>query len=600
VSDVAQTHTIPHLGLIRRLARISRAFFVYGNRREPWLLATLLLLLCLAVGASQVLISYVGRNIISSLAQRDAIRFFNELWLYVGAFAVAIPIGVFYRYTAERLSLLWREWMTRVLVRRYLFHHAYYHLRGSKRLDNPDQRIAEDVKSFTTGVLGYLLTVMNSAITLICFIGILWSISWKLPVGMIIYTSLGTLLSILIGRRLVGLHFNQYQKEADFRYSLIRVRDNAESIAFFRGEKREHRHLLLNFKEVVANTLMIIGWNRNLGFFTTSYNYIALIVPLIIVGPMYMRGNVEFGVVTQSEGAFAQVLVALSVVIAQFEGLSSFAASIKRVGELWDELDDHDKEDARIDKSSPVPFDEEALALKLTDLTVQTPDGEKQLTRRLSLALQAGKSLLIMGASGTGKSSLLRTIAGLWECGEGSVERPQMNHLMFLPQRPYMVQGNLREQVVYPQNEDETDDALIREVLEKVNFLEAIDRVNGDLNKVADWTNILSLGEQQRVSFARIFLQRPVLAFLDESTSSLDEQNERLLYQNLKATGISFVSVGHSTALKEFHDYLLVLNTDGTVDLTELKKRAGMHRYLAPLKFLIPTIPFLTKRRHRS
>ena len=588
------------MGLIRRLIGISKAFFISGNRRESWALVTVILVLCLSVGASQVLISYVGRNFINSLAQRDSVRFYKDLWVYLVAFAVAIPIGVFYRYSAERLSLLWREWMTQVLVRRYLFHHAYYHLRGSNRLDNPDQRIAEDVKSFTTGVLGYLLTLLNSVITLICFIGILWSISWKLPVGLIIYTGLGTLFSILIGRRLVGLHFKQYQKEADFRYALIRVRDNAESIAFFRGEKREHRHLLLSFKEVVANTLRIIGWNRNLGFFTSSYNYIALVVPLIIVGPMYMRGSVEFGVVTQSEGAFAQVLVALSVVIAQFEGLSAFAASIKRVGELWDELDDHDSGDALTEKSSPVPFDEKALALKLTDLTVQTPDGQKQLTRQLSLALRAGKSLLIMGASGTGKSSLLRTIAGLWQCGGGRVERPQLNHLMFLPQRPYMVQGNLREQVVYPQNEEGTDDTLISDALEKVNFREAIDRVDGDLNRVVDWTNVLSLGEQQRVSFARVFLHKPVLAFLDESTSSLDEQNERLLYQNLRASGISFVSVGHSPALKEFHDYLLVLNVDGTVELSEIKRRWVGRRHLVSLGFLIPNIPFFTNRRHRS
>lgn len=571
---MSRKHKTPHLGLMRRLIRISGAFFLSGSQRQAWLLGTVILLLCLLVGASQVLISYVGRNFINSLAQRDAIRFYKDLWISVAAFAVAIPIGVSYRYAAERFALLWREWMTNVLVRRYFFHHAYYHLRSSNRLDNPDQRIAEDVKSFTTGVLGYLLTVLNSVITVICFIGILWSVSWKLPLGLIIYTSLGTLLSILIGKRLVGLHFKQYQKEADFRYALIRVRENAESIAFFRGEKREHRHLLLSFKEVVSNTLGIIGWNRNLGFFTSSYNYIALIIPLIIVGPMYMRGAVEFGVVTQSEGAFAQVLVALSVIISQFEGLSAFAASIKRVGQLWDELDDQDSEDALLERTSPLPFDENALILKLTDLTVQTPDGDKQLTRRLNLALRPGNSLLIMGASGTGKSSLLRTIAGLWQSGGGSVERPQLNHLMFLPQRPYMVQGNLREQIVYPQNDEGIDDDLIREALKKVNFSELVDRVGGDFNRIMDWTNVLSLGEQQRVSFARIFLHKPALAFLDESTSSLDEVNERLLYQNLQELGISFVSVGHNSTLKEFHDYLLVLNNDGTAELSELPKGA--------------------------
>jgi putative ATP-binding cassette transporter len=331
--------------------------------------------------------------------------------------------------------------------------------------------------------------------------------------------------------------------------------------------------LLKSFAEVLTNTMSIIGWNRNLGFFTTSYNYIAMILPLLIVGPMYMRGNVEFGVVTQSESAFAQVLMALSVVISQFEGLSAFAASIKRLGGLWDELDDYDAEDALLEKESGVPALDHELTLKVKNLTVQTPGGEKTLTRHLNFTLPPGKSLLIMGASGTGKSSLLRTIAGLWQSGGGSVERPKLNHLMFLPQRPYMVEGSLRAQLVYPQSEEKADEDLIREVLKKLNFSDVLDRVDSDFSRIVDWTNVLSLGEQQRVSFARIFLYRPVLAFLDESTSSLDEDNERLLYRSLRELGISFVSVGHSSVLKEFHDFLLVLNKDGTVEMSALEKQ---------------------------
>lgn len=344
----------------------------------------------------------------------------------------------------------------------------------------------------------------------------------------------------------------------------------------FSGAKNVNRQLLQKFAEVVTNTLRIIGWNRTLGFFTNSYNYMALILPTLIVGPMYMRGAVEFGVVTQSESAFAQVLMALSVVIAQFEGLSAFAASIKRLGELWDELDDLDSEDALMEKESPVSADEKSLILKLTDLTVQTPGGDKTLTRNLNFTLPPGKSVLIMGASGTGKSSLLRTIAGLWPSGGGSIERPRLNQLIFLPQRPYMVQGNLRAQLVYPQNEEGADDSLIKEALEKVNFTEVLDRVDGDFEHTVDWSNILSLGEQQRVSFARIFLRKPVLAFLDEATSSLDEANERLLYQRLKELGISFVSVGHNSSLKEYHDHLLMLNKDGNVEISEMARESAL------------------------
>lgn len=563
-------HQPPHLGILRRLAQLMKAFFIEGNRRETRLLVAALLGLCLTVGVVQVFVSYAARNFITSLAQRDSAGFYRNLWIYLGAFAVAVPVGVFYRYAAERLSLLWRQWMTHLLVKRYFLNRAYYRLRSSNRVDNPDQRIQEDVRSFTTGVLGYLLTAINSVVTLCGFLGVMWTISWKLPVSLLLYATFGTGLSILIGRRLVGLHFNQYQKEADFRYALVRVRENAESIAFFRGEKREHRDLVLRFAEVVNNTMWIIGWNRTLGFFTHSYNYVALVLPTLIVGPMFMRGAVEFGVVTQAEGAFAQVLMALSVIVAQFEGLSAFAAGIKRLGDLWDELDDFDKEDALMEQNSQPEVDENALRLKFTDLTVQTPGGEKTLTRDLNFTLPAGKSVLIMGDSGTGKSSLLRTIAGLWQSGEGSIERPPLNQLIFLSQRPYMVQGNLRAQLVYPQNEEGADDQMIKEALEKVNLTEVLDRVDGDFERIVDWTNILSLGEQQRVSFARIFLRKPLLAFLDEATSSLDEPNERLLYERLRELGISFVSVGHRSTLKEYHDHLIVLSKDGTVEVSEL------------------------------
>ena len=559
-----------HVGILKRFAQLLKAFFIDGNRRETRVLVIALLGLCLAVGVVQVFVSYAARNFITSLAQRDSVGFYKNLWIYLAAFAVAIPIGVFYRYAAERLSLLWRQWMTHLLVKRYFFNRAYYRQRSSNRVDNPDQRISEDVKSFTTGVLGYLLTCINSVVTLCGFLGVLWMISWKLPVGLLLYATFGTGLSILIGRRLVGLHFNQYQKEADFRYALVRVRDNAESIAFFRGEKREHRDLVGRFAEVIKNTMWIIGWNRTLGFFTNSYNYIALILPTLIVGPMFMRGAVEYGVVTQAESAFAQVLIALSVIIAQFEGLSAFAAGIKRLGDLWDELDDFDTEDALVEKEPQLQVDEKANGLKLTDLTVQTPGGDKKLTRKLSFTLPPGKSVLIMGESGTGKSSLLRTIAGLWQSGEGCIERPELNQLIFLSQRPYMVQGNLRAQLVYPQSEEGLDDQAIKDALEKVNLIEILDRVDGDFERSVDWTNILSLGEQQRVSFARIFLRKPVLAFLDEATSSLDEPNERLLYERLRELGISYVSVGHRSTLKEFHDHLIVLKKDGTVEVSEL------------------------------
>jgi putative ATP-binding cassette transporter len=557
-------------GILRRFVQLARAFFFGENRRSARVLLGMLLGLCAAVGVVQVLISYAGRDFVTSLSQRDSEGFYRNLWRYLATFSLAIPVGVFYRYVTERLSLAWRQWMTHLLVKRFFFNRAYYRLRSSETVDNPDQRIAEDVKFFTSGVLNFLLIIINSVVTVCGFLGVLWAISWKLPLTLFAYAAFGTGLSIWIGKRLVGLHFTQYQKEADFRYGLVRVRENAESIAFFRGEKREHRDLVMRFAEVVKNTMKLIGWNRNLAFFTTSYAYLALIVPTLIVGPMFMRGQVEFGVVTQAEGAFAQVLAAVSIIIAQFENLSAFAAGIKRLGALWDELDEYDLEDARSEEEAKIEVDETSLRLRLIDLTVRTPDQAKTLTQGLNLLLPRGKSLLIMGESGAGKSSLLRTIAGLWQSGEGSIERPNLNELIFLPQRPYMVNGSLRAQLMYPQNEEGADDDAVRAALEKVNLADILINEDGGLDKTVDWTNVLSIGEQQRVSFARLFLRKPRLAFLDEATSALDEPNERLLYDRLRKLGISYVSVGHRSTLKEFHDYLLTLRKDGVVEISEL------------------------------
>ena len=563
------------LVLLKKFFILIKAFFNGGAKRQARLWLAALLGLCVAVGVVQVFLSYAMRDFITALSQRDHDGWVRGLWKYVAVCLVSVPVGVFYRYASERLSLAWRRWLTQLLIKRYFFNRAYYRIRASESVDNPDQRIAEDVKLFTTGVLNFFLVIVNSLVTLVGFTGVLWAVSGKLVGVLFIYATIGTAVSMLFGRRLVGLYFNQYQKEANFRYGLVRVRDNAESIAFFRGEKREHRDLIERLNETLQNSFWIIGWTRNLGFFANGYNYLAVIIPGIIVGPMFMSGAVEFGVVTQAEGAFASVLAALSIIIAQIEGLSSFTAGIRRLGDLWDNLDEFDAEDAREAEEAKIEVNEEALQLKLDDVCVQTPGGEKPLTQHLSFQLPRRGSLLVMGESGSGKSSLLRTIAGLWQSGSGAIDRPAHNRLIFLPQKPYMVPGNLRAQLMYPLGEDDANDDAITAVLEQVNLHDIFARVGGDLDKVVDWTNVLSLGEQQRVAFARLFLKKPAIAFLDEATSALDEENERFLYEKLRASGIAFVSVGHRSTLNEFHDTLLLLKNDGTSESTPLPKESA-------------------------
>ena len=560
----------PHLVLLKKFFTLSKAFFNGAAKRQARLWLAALLALCCAVGVVQVFLSYAMRDFITALSQRDHDAWVRGIWKFIAVCFISVPIGVYYRYSQERLSLAWRRWLTQILIKRYFYNRAYYRIRASETVDNPDQRIAEDVKLFTTGVLNFFLVIVNSIVTLVGFLGVLWLVSGKLVGVLFVYAGVGTVVSMLFGRRLVGLYFNQYQKEATFRYGLVRVRDNAESIAFFRGEKREHRDLIERMNEALENSFWIIGWTRNLGFFANGYNYLALIIPGLIVGPMFMKGTVEFGVVTQAEGAFAAVLGALSIIIAQIEGLSSFTAGIRRLGDLWDNLDDFDAEDAREAAEAKGEVHEEALQLKLADVSLQTPGGTKTLTQHLSFQLPRRGSLLIMGESGSGKSSLLRTIAGLWQSSTGVIERPAHNRLIFLPQKPYMVPGNLRAQLMYPLGESDADDKAITAVLEQVNLHDIFARVGGDLDKVVDWTNILSLGEQQRVAFARLFLKKPIIAFLDEATSALDEENEQFLYEKLRSSGIAYISVGHRSTLKEFHDTLLLLKNDGTSESIRL------------------------------
>ena len=551
----------------RQFWNISKAFFASRQQRKARGYLTALLILALSVGGVQVLMSYAGRDFMTAIAKKNADAYWRLLGLYLGTFALAVPLGVYYRWTEQRLALLWREWLAQHLIKRYFNNRAYYRLRGSEGIDNPDQRISEDVRNFTANSLSFLLIVLNASVTLVAFLGVLWGISGTLVAVLFAYAIAGTALSVIIGRRLVRLHFHQYRKEADFRYGLVRVRDNAESIAFYRGESHERPDLVSRLKAVVLNFTVIIAWNRNLAFLTNSYNYLALVLPIVVVAPMFMHGEVEFGVVTQSAGAFAQVLAAVSLIITQFDGLSDYLAGVQRLGTLWDNLDEFDADEERVAREASQQLDEESRIVKLEKLTVRTPSPSKTLVQDLSFELKRKQSLLIMGASGSGKSSVLRTIAGLWPGGSGALERPPLVELMFLPQRPYMIQGNLRDQLLYPYPERKVDDDKIREVVEEVNLSDVFARVDDDLDRVLDWTNVLSVGEQQRVAFARLFLRKPRFAFLDEATSALDEENQDTLYRLLQKSGIGFISVGHRKTLTQYHDRILQLEGTGTWEL---------------------------------
>ncbi|MEI6534207.1 MAG: ABC transporter ATP-binding protein/permease [Verrucomicrobiaceae bacterium] len=557
--------------VLLQLWRVTRPYLFGDKKRSARGQLTLLLSLSLAVAGVNVLMSYAGRDFINALAAKDSQMFYKNMWLYLGTFVLAILLAAFYKFVEQTLANRWREWLTHLLIKRYFNNRAYYRLRSSETIDNPDQRIGEDVRNFTTTTLSFFLILLNAIITVIAFSGVLWSISHLLAAVLVGYSVFGTVVAYFIGRRLVGFYYLQYGREADLRYGLIRVREHAESIAFYRGERREFRDLLARLGAVIGNMVMIVRWNRNLAFFTTTYNYFALVLPVLVVAPLFFAGRIGFGEITQAGGAFAGLLAALSIVITQFESLSAFAAGITRVGALWDDLDEHDAEEDVDVEGSQIEVTEDRRTLSLTNLTVTTPGGAKTLLRDLTLHLKSASSLLIKGESGSGKSSLLRTIAGLWNSGEGQIGRPPFKLMMFLPQKPYMVPGGLRTQFTYPEGGN-ADDKDIKELMLQVNLPLIGQRVDDDFDRLADWGNMLSLGEQQRVAFARLLHKKPTLAFLDEATSALDEENEQNLYELIKSTNTTYVSVGHRSTLIQYHDLVLEIGKEGHWTLRSSKE----------------------------
>lgn len=503
----------------------------------------------------------------------DALQAYDwdSFWPLIGKFTglafLYIVIAVYAVYLRQMLTINWRTWMTEQYLSRWMRGQVYYRLQVLRSdTDNPDQRISEDINQFVSLTLTLLVGILKQLTTLGAFAVVLWNLSGVItvPIGgteftvygymfwlSLLYSGLGTYFVHVVGKKLIRLNFDQQRYEADFRFSMMRVRENSESIAFYRGEMAEGVGFKERFANVIKNYWGLMRRTKLLNFYVNGYGQLAIIFPLIMAAPRYYAGEMALGGLMQTLSAFGRVQDALSFFVDSYSSIAELAAVIQRLSGFTA----HMEESARV-TSDIVRSEGSDKALALQKLSIDLPDGTVLLSA-CTLSLPAGSHVLVTGASGAGKSTLLRALAGIWPYGSGTINLPQGAKRLFLPQRPYLVLGSLRRALSYPRTAAASDEEIAR-ILKRVGM----DHFAARLDDVDDWSRILSLGEQQRLAFARILLIRPDWIFLDEATSALDEPRERALYELLhqELPAASMISVGHRSTLFALHDTELHLS----------------------------------------
>jgi vitamin B12/bleomycin/antimicrobial peptide transport system ATP-binding/permease protein len=521
-------------------------------------LLVMLIVFMFAINGLNVLNSYVNRDFMTSIANRDVDAFVFNALLYLGVFGLSTVVAVLYRYVEESLGLLWRKWLTGQAIERYLGDRTYFRLQVSGDLQNPDQRISEDIRALTATTLSFGLMFLNASFTVVAFSGVLWTISPPLFVVAVVYSIAGSLLTIYLGKPLVKLNYDQLDREANFRARLVHVRENAESVALLRREGRLKARLRERLEALTSNFQRIIEVNRNLGYFTTGYNYLIQIIPALIVAPLFIQGKAEFGVITQSAVAFGHLLGAFSLIVTQFQSISTYTAVVARLNALRSAITQE-----RPSPSPAVELAESVGSVAFEHLTLYSPRDGRVLVKDLSLSVPAGVCLLVRSNSGSAEKALFRATADLWYHGEGRILHPGHDEIFFLPERPYLPPGTLRDILLRTGEEELVPDERILESLKILNLGHALEKARG-LDVEQKWADILSLGEQQRLSFARVLLAEPRFVFLDHPSRSLSECPLGDLFHLLRQQGITYLTLGDNTDEPRFYDRLLEIDADGS------------------------------------
>lgn len=508
----------------------------------------------------------------SALQNYDSGAVYRGLLRFTGLAFAHIAFAVYSYYLQQRLALRWRKWMTKNYLAKWTGQQMYYRLEmfSQGTADNPDQRISEDINLFTARTLSFMSGLLRSATTIVCFIFVLWNLSEILSFsaagqefhiyGYLVWTALaysvlGTWITHKVGHRLVSLNYLQQKLEADFRFSMVRLRETAESVAFYNGAAKEEAFLSNRFMTLLRNTLFIIKKQKQLSWLTNSYAQIAIIFPFVVTVPRYLSQNISLGGLMQIANCFGKVQDAMSYFVDVYASLAEWQSCAERLLSFDKHIAAIEKETE--EKSGSLVREETPDRLRLTDVTISVPAmDENKRTREIissaSCTIKSGEHVILKGPSGSGKSTLLRTLAGFWPYVKGHISMPAPSEMMFIPQKPYIPMGTSAEAASYPL--ETADKEILSLLLVECGLSHLMEKPDTE----ADWSHILSLGEQQKLAFVRVFLRKPKWVFLDEATSAMDEETEEKMYRLLTALpGTTVISIGHRSTLDKWHDRVL-------------------------------------------